>query len=167
MESTYALSAGPLLSMPAASADFGLSGFGADCTKSGISLNHPASGSSDGTNLAIADRFNNRVLVFTTLPTGPTEPDVVIGQPDFTDITPGTGLADLNWPGAVEITPEGKLLIADTENGRILVYNAVPTTSGQPADYALDLGAGSRSPTAENSKRARSRHVSPDASWMS
>ena len=141
MESAYAVSAGSLLSMPSATADFSLSGFGADFTKSNISLNHPASGASDGTNLAIADRFNNRVLVFSTLPTGPTEPDVVIGQPDFTDITPGTGLADLNWPGAVEITPEGKLLIADTENGRILVYNSVPTTSGQPADYALDLGA--------------------------
>ena len=141
IDTSYATSTGSLDSIPSASADFGLSGFGADFTKSGISLNHPASGASDGTNLAVADRFNNRVLVFTSLPTGPAEPDVVIGQPDFTDITPGTGLADLNWPGAVEITPEGKLLIADTENGRILVYNSVPTANGQPADYALDLAA--------------------------
>ena len=139
MEATYAPSAGSLNSVPSNTADFGFSGFGADFTNSATSLNHPASGASDGTNLAVADRFNNRVLVFTSLPTGPAEPDVVIGQPDFTDITPGTGLADLNWPGAVEITPEGKLLIADTENGRILVYNSVPTTNGQPADYALDL----------------------------
>ncbi|MGA0211346.1 MAG: hypothetical protein ACO3I5_05675, partial [Pontimonas sp.] len=139
MEATYEASTGSLASFPSTTAEFGISGFGADVTESSISLNHPASGASDGTNLAIADRFNNRVLVFNSLPTGPTEPDVVVGQPNFTDITPGTGLADLNWPGAVEITPDGKLLIADTENGRILVYNSVPTSSGQPADYALDL----------------------------
>jgi len=139
METSYATSSGSLATIPGTTAEFGLSGFGPDVTESSISLNHPASGASDGTNLAVADRFNNRVLVFNSLPTGPTEPDVVIGQPDFTDITPGTGLADLNWPGAVEITPQGQLLIADTENGRILVYNSVPTRNGQPADYALDL----------------------------
>ena len=139
MGSTYASSQGSLSEIPSDTAEFGISGFGADVTQSSISLNHPASGASDGTNLAIADRFNNRVLVFNSLPTGPTEPDAVVGQPNFTDITPGSGLADLNWPGAVEITPEGKLLIADTENGRILVYNSVPTSNGQAADYALDL----------------------------
>ncbi len=139
IEATYEASTGSLTSLPATSAEFGISGFGADITDSNISLNHPASGASDGTHLAVADRFNNRVLVFNSLPTGPTEPDAVVGQPNFTDITPGTGLADLNWPGAVEITPDGMLLIADTENGRILVYNSVPTSSGQPADYALDL----------------------------
>jgi len=141
MEADYLVSRGSLLTLPSATADFGFSGFGADFTDSSISLNHPSSGASDGTHLAIADRFNNRVLVFNSLPTGPAEPDVVVGQQDFTDITPGTGLADLNWPGAVEITPDGKLLIADTENGRILVYGSVPTTNGQPADFALDLAA--------------------------
>lgn len=139
MESSYAPSEGSLSAIPAGVAEFGLSGYGPDFTQSGVSLNHPASGASDGTQLAIADRFNNRVLIFSTLPTGPAEPDVVVGQPDFTDITPGTGLADLNWPGAVEITPQGALLIADTENGRILVYNTIPTRNGQPADFALDF----------------------------
>ena len=141
MESQYVASQGTLSGIPSATAEFGLSGFGPDFTDSAVSLNHPASGASDGTSLAIADRFNNRVLVFSSLPTGPTEPDVVIGQPDFQDITPGTGLADLNWPGAVEVTPEGALLIADTENGRILVYKSIPQSNGQPADFALDLAA--------------------------
>jgi hypothetical protein len=141
MESHYAPSQGTLTKIPSATAEFGLSGFGPDFTDSAVSLNHPASGASDGTSLAIADRFNNRVLVFSSLPTAPTEPDVVIGQPDFQDITPGTGLADLNWPGAVEVTPEGTLLIADTENGRILVYKSLPKSHGQPADFALDLAA--------------------------
>jgi hypothetical protein len=120
-------------------ASFVLSGYGVGQTQSANSVNHPSSGASDGKRLVIADRFNNRVLVFNTLPTATASPDLVLGQPNFTDITPGTSLADMNWPGAVEITPDGKLLVADTENGRILVYQSIPTQSGASADYVLDL----------------------------
>lgn len=123
------------------SAAFALSGYGLDQTAGPTSLNHPSSGASDGTHLVIADRFNNRVLIFNSLPTGPSIPDVVLGQPNFTDTTPGSTLADMNWPGAVEITGDGKLLVADTENGRILVYSKIPTTNGASADFALDLEA--------------------------
>ncbi|MGA0081134.1 MAG: hypothetical protein ACO3IT_05155 [Ilumatobacteraceae bacterium] len=120
-------------------ASFVLSGFGVGETQGANSVNHPSSGASDGKKLVIADRFNNRVLVFNTLPTTTASPDLVLGQPNFTDTTPGTSLADMNWPGAVEITPDGKLLVADTENGRILVYRSIPTQSGASADYVLDL----------------------------
>ena len=139
MAATYQASTGSLTSAPSTSADFGLSVYGVGATQSGTTLNHPASGASDGKHLAVADRFNNRVLIFATLPTGPAEPDVVVGQPNFTDTTPGSGMADLNWPGAVEMTPDGKLLIADTENGRILVYRSVPTENGAEADFAIDF----------------------------
>lgn len=135
----YADTTGELTSLPAASASFALSGYGLGSTQSGATLNHPASGASDGTHLAIADRFNNRVLIYSSLPTTTQAPDIVVGQPNFTDTTPGDGLADLNWPGAIELTPQGSLLIADTENGRILVYNRVPDTNGAAADFALDL----------------------------
>jgi hypothetical protein len=137
----YADATGELTSLPATSASFALSGYGLGSTQSGTTLNHPASGASDGTHLAIADRFNNRVLIYSSLPTTTQAPDIVVGQPNFTDTTPGDGLADLNWPGAIELTPQGSLLIADTENGRILVYNKVPSTNGAAADFALDLAA--------------------------
>ena len=139
--SSYVASSGTMVNLPNREADFGLSGYGLGQTESAITLNHPASGASDGTRLAVADRFNNRVLVFLALPSGPSEPDIVLGQPDFLDTTPGEGLADMNWPGAVEMTPDGKLLVADTENGRVLVYGSVPETSGASADFALDLAA--------------------------
>jgi hypothetical protein len=139
--SSYVASSGTMANLPSRDAQFGLSGYGLGQTESAITLNHPASGASDGTRLAVADRFNNRVLVFSTLPSGPSEPDLVLGQPDFIDTTPGDGLADMNWPGAVEMTPDGKLLVADTENGRVLVYGSVPETSGASADFALDLAA--------------------------
>lgn len=57
METSYLASTGTLTGLPSGTADFGLSGFGADFTDSSSSLNHPASGASDGTNLAIADRL--------------------------------------------------------------------------------------------------------------
>ncbi|MFM1953762.1 MAG: hypothetical protein RL187_971, partial [Actinomycetota bacterium] len=85
----YATAEGELTTFPRASADFALSGYGLGVTESGSALNHPASGASDGTHLAIADRFNNRVLIYNSLPTTTQEPDIVVGQPDFTDTTPG------------------------------------------------------------------------------
>ena len=140
-EVEYVAATGTLNQIPNTTATLGLSSYGIGVTESAISLNHPASGASDGKNLVVADRFNNRILVFNGLPTGTTEPNIVVGQPNFTDITPGNGLADLNWPGAVEMTPQGSLIIADTENGRLLIYKSLPTTNGAPADFALDLAA--------------------------
>ena len=125
--------------LPDGTATFWLSAAGLGTTAGPATLNHPSSGASDGRRLVIADRFNNRVLVFTTLPTGPAEPDLVLGQPDGAAILPGDGLAQMNWPGAVELTPDGTLLVGDTENGRVLVWRTFPTRTGQPADFALPI----------------------------
>jgi hypothetical protein len=40
------------------------------------------------------------------------------------------------------VTPNGKLLVADSDNHRILVWNTFPSTSGQAASFAIDFGAG-------------------------
>ena len=56
---------------------------GADTTQT--SLDNPEGLWSDGTKLAVADFFNNRVLIWNTIPTSNDAPaDVVVGQPDFT-----------------------------------------------------------------------------------
>jgi DNA-binding beta-propeller fold protein YncE len=39
-------------------------------------------------------------------------------------------------PDAV-VTPDGKLLVADSGHNRVLVWNQIPLTSGQPADLVL------------------------------
>jgi len=130
--------------LPDRTATFWLSAAGLGTTTGPATLNHPSSGASDGTRLVVADRFNNRVLVFTRLPDGPAVPDLVLGQPDGTSILPGDGLDEMNWPGAVELTPDGTLLVGDTENGRVLVWREFPTRTGQPADFAIaidDAGA--------------------------
>ena len=88
-------------------ASFVLSGFGVGETQGANSVNHPSSGASDGKKLVIADRFNNRVLVFNNLPTTTASPDLVLGQPNITDKNLRTSLAYLNCTGTGEMTPEG------------------------------------------------------------
>ncbi|MEK8023437.1 MAG: IPT/TIG domain-containing protein, partial [Candidatus Hydrogenedentota bacterium] len=39
-----------------------------------------------------------------------------------------------NW---FAVTPDGKLLVADRQNHRVVVFNSIPTTNGANADYAI------------------------------
>ena len=45
----------------------------------------------------------------------------------------------MHFPGQVSITPDGKVLVADSDNNRILVWTVFPTTSGQAANYEIYL----------------------------
>lgn len=87
--------------------------------------------------LLVADYDNNRILVWHTLPmTTQVAADVVIGQPDMTTNTPGCTQAKLHRPESLAVV-NGKLLVADNRNNRVLVWNAIPTTNGVPADSVL------------------------------
>ncbi len=60
-----------------ATADVVWGGFGA----SSLTLNYPFGAHFDGTRLFVADRGNDRVLVFNSLPTSASQPaDAVLGQ---------------------------------------------------------------------------------------
>ncbi len=118
-------------------ADVMLSGIGFDKTGGALLFNHPRSLASDGTRLALSDGNNNRVLIWSTAPTANTPPDVVLGQADFDHNAPGSGLAQLRWPGQVVFTADGKFLVADSYNDRVLVWLAVPTSNGKAADFAI------------------------------
>ncbi len=117
-------------------ADIMLSGIDFNDAGGPLLFNHPGGIASDGTHLILADRNNNRVLIWNTLPTGNTEPDLVLGQKDFAANNPGTGLDEMNWPVAVA-TDGTHVLVADTYNDRILVWNQFPAENGQPADIEL------------------------------
>lgn len=117
-------------------ADLLLSGIDFNNTGGPLLFNHPGNVASDGKHLILADRNNNRILIWNSLPTGNTLPDLVLGQKDFTANNPGTRLDNLNWP--VGVAADGThLLVADTYNDRILVWNSFPTQNGQPADLVL------------------------------
>lgn len=94
---------------------------------------------SGGKMLAVS--FNNRrVLIWNTVPTsGGVAPDVVVGQVDFTSSAAGctgTNLSDPQTLWAVD----GKLIVTDSGNHRLLVWNTFPTSSVSPAKVVLGQG---------------------------
>lgn len=95
--------------------------------------------------LAVADAWNHRVLIWHGLPLSPKQqPDIVLGQNDFR-----SGLANrgrerpapdtLNWPYGVAVRGS-RVIVADTGNRRVLVWDSVPQINGAPADLVLGQG---------------------------
>ena len=87
----------------------------------GIAVN-PVTG-----DLYVADFGSSRVLVFLAPFANPSriEPNSVIGQPNFTNLTAGSPSAStLNQPRAVGFDPAGNLWVADAGNHRVLRFNA-------------------------------------------
>jgi len=121
-------------------ADLMVSGVNFNNTGGALLFNHPNGLASNGTNLLMCDRFNNRILIWNNAPTvWNTSPDIVLGQPNFTANDPGTNKNQLNWPGNVSVAANGKLVVADTDNDRILLWNSFPTSNGQYANISIHL----------------------------
>lgn len=100
-------------------------------------LNNPSAVHSDGIRLAVADTNNNRVLLWNSIPiVNGTEPDVVLGQADFSGSIPETSPTGMRGPQGVWLEA-GRLFVADTQNSRILIWNTIPTSNGQTPDVVL------------------------------
>ncbi|MBI4664566.1 MAG: PQQ-binding-like beta-propeller repeat protein, partial [Verrucomicrobia bacterium] len=120
-------------------ADILLSGIDFNQTGGPLLFNHPMGIGSDGNRLILADTYNNRVLIWNKLPQGNVPPDLVLGQKNFNSNNPGRGRDQLNWP--VNVATDGKrIVVADTENHRILVWNQFPRENGVSADLILQGG---------------------------
>jgi hypothetical protein len=107
---------------------------------SGSSMLGRATPHTDGTHVFVADAGNHRVLIWNAMPTmsGQTA-DVALGQPNLTSNTQNNGgvsASSLNRP-SVAYTNGGKLFVADNNNHRVLIWNAIPTTNGKAADVVL------------------------------
>ena len=63
--------------------------------------------------------------------------DVVLGQPDFISNGSDCTQVSLNGPRGASATKNHQLLVADTENNRVMIWNSIPTTNGQGADLVL------------------------------
>ncbi|GEM_PF-1679139 len=111
----------------------------------------PTSATTDGTRLIVTDLGNNRVLIFNHIPTASSvAADVVVGEPDFatndlnnanntTDPSPSSccsGSASLQFPRDA-FSDGQRLIISDSGNNRILVYNHIPTTQGAFPDSII------------------------------
>lgn len=104
-------------------------------------MNLPTAVASDGTHLAVADTFNNRVLIWNSIPTSNAQPaDVVVGQLDFTSRKPVvTDATSVRAPQGVWFGSgnDKRFYVADTQNSRVLIWNSVPTKNNQAADVVL------------------------------
>lgn len=88
--------------------------------------------------MAVVDYDSNRVTIYNSIPTqSDALPDVVIGQDDFTTNRAACSASGLSHAESVLITPDGKLLVADSKNNRVLLWNAIPTVNGQAPDVVL------------------------------
>lgn len=95
----------------------------------------------DADRVIVADTGNHRVMVFSGHPdTDETPCDFVLGQPDARTEGPQAGgrgpESGLNLPTGLLVTDDGRLVVADAWNHRILVWNEVPTAD-RPADLVL------------------------------
>ena len=91
--------------------------------------------------MVVADTAANRVLVWNTLPgVNGALPVVVLGQANFDEGEANRGgdpAADtLAGPSGVW-TDGSRIAVADTQNHRVLVWDAFPTENGQPADHVI------------------------------
>lgn len=113
-------------------------------------------------NLYVADTGNNRVLVWTSLPSdsNPTTADKVVGQASLTSSASGQTQSTLDGPGAIFAT-NNKLFVADTQNNRVLIYNLPLSQYGQNAAVVL----GQDSFTANGHATATNRLYHPEGIW--
>ncbi len=89
--------------------------------------------------LAVGSQGSGRILIWNHIPdTNGTPADIVLGNPDFYTENNGPTDAFMNNVESVCFSPDGEKLIAsDGGNNRVLIWNSIPTTNGQPADVVI------------------------------
>jgi sugar lactone lactonase YvrE len=107
---------------------------------SSSSLNQPWGIFSDGSNLYVSDTYNHRILVWNSAPTSTSSlPISVLGQPNFNSNlsnNPDISRAYQSNPSGV-FSDGTRLFVADTNYNRVLVWNSLPTSNGEPASFVL------------------------------
>ena len=104
-------------------------------------LSFPRYAISDGTSLYVADGGNDRVLIYTPIPTAnAAAASLVLGQTDFVTDAPTDGADTMDAPLSIAWdSTDQNLYVADTYNQRILVY----TKSVQNLPYNSVLNSAS------------------------
>ncbi len=93
--------------------------------------------------MAVADAWNHRILIWDEVPTESHVPaDRVLGQDNFTEVEANRGAtqtataSSMHWPYGVHCE-DGRLFVADSENRRVLIWDDLNVSNGQPADRVL------------------------------
>jgi len=112
---------------------------------------------SDG-KLFVADYNNNRIGIYNTVPiASPGTIDVVVGQEDKISLASACSATGLSSPESISVAG-GKIVVADSDNHRVLIWHSIPTSDGTAADLVLgqqnmdscDLNAGGIGPNTLN-----------------
>lgn len=97
----------------------------------------PQTLATDGTRLLVADYAASRIVVFDAFPdVSGAAADRVIGQVDDHGAVWACSPTALAGPESVFVL-DGRLFVADSENDRVLIWNAVPTDATTAADVVL------------------------------
>jgi len=115
-----------------------------------------------GARLLVNEFDNNRVLIWNSEPGTTQAPaDVVVGQSGFGSSSGACTSAKLNGSESIAVGG-GKLIVSDSNNNRVMIWNAIPTANGVAADVVLgqnnfttcvvnnDGSGGSAGPSAAN-----------------
>ena len=87
--------------------------------------------------LFVTDRGNSRILIYNHRPLSePARADTVIGQTAFFRSAPGIADNRLNLPESLCVA-DGRLIVADSKNNRVLIWNTIPTANGAAADIVI------------------------------
>ncbi len=90
-----------------------------------------------GGKLFVDDYGNSRVVIFSAIPTtSGAAADVAVGQPDLTSSGTACTSTRLNYPESIFVIGT-KLIVADSSNNRVMIWNTIPTASGTAADVVL------------------------------
>lgn len=95
--------------------------------------------------LYVADTFNNRVLIYNTVPTSNgASANTVLGQASMTVNPPPPVTEDVPLPtqsslaSPTSVTTDGtNLYVADLGHNRVLIWNGIPTANNAPANVVL------------------------------
>ncbi len=88
--------------------------------------------------LLVDEYGNNRVLIWNSVPNSNGAPaDVVVGQAAFGTSVFACSATGMYEPEGIAITPDGKLIVADSGNNRVLIFNQIPTANGATPDLVL------------------------------
>jgi hypothetical protein len=103
---------------------------------SGSNLQTPQAADILGGRLFVADRNRNRVLVWNTVPTTTVAADFAYGQPDMATTSAGLSANEVRQSSEMCLS-NGKFVMIDKKNSRVLIFNAPPTTNVTNADLVL------------------------------
>jgi hypothetical protein len=126
-----------------ASADFAIGQPNLSSVASGVSattVSGPQQNVIYGTKLVVAEFVNNRISIYKTVPSSPSSSpgtiDVVVGQASKNTAVPTCSPTGLSGPETAAMAG-GKLVVTDTGNHRVLIWDSIPTSDGQPANLVL------------------------------